>query len=609
MSRRYRHYLDRPEKVIWPKTVVCVSIGHPCQGDVAILELKRDGYDRTGNYTVKGLSQWATVLRRAAECSGGAWFLSWRCAVQWARTKLWEGIEDGSIRLTWDTERRQDKQGGEMPALRPNGDSPNRERPASNVSRMQAAADPYIVIEDPPNIIRFRVGSAPGEITWVDCRNYGVELIGGEISTAQQVYQLAMFWTHMYAISTELKLGSARPTAAGMALHGWRKSYMPRGVYAHTETQALSIEASSYVGGRCEAFRIGAIPFAVGHYDVRSEYGSCMAGESVPIRLREVAIGTGAAKLLRPGMDGGAIATVGIETDEPAYPYHRAGDIIYPVGRYTTTLAGPELGDAIQRGRVKRIDAVATYDCEPACQSYAEAVYSARRRAAHDGDKLSEQWLKAMLVCLPGKLGQKNRQWMTAIDPGPCQPWGAWYGKDHTGTDCRFRAIGGHIQCEYVDGYLPDAIPAIASWITSAGRMYLLKMIRAAGWSHTIYVDTDAIMVDACGAQGLMNAGYNLGHGMGELRAVYRGDGVHIYGIKHYREGGRWARAGVTSGIVPPNVGSGKYSRISTPAEEVRAGSKPAATIIGCSDSATAAYRHGVVGADGVVRPHRLGEW
>jgi hypothetical protein len=107
-----------------------------------------------------------------------------------------------------------------------------------------------------------------------------------------------------------------------------------------------------------------------------------------------------------------------------------------------------------------------------------------------------------MLNCLPGKLGQVGRSWVDA-PPRPDEgPYATWYAPGPDGHPVRHRSLAWHVQREEVTGETEESIPAMAAWITSAGRMRLLEAIRAAGWAETYYCDTDAVMVSNIGLMG-----------------------------------------------------------------------------------------------------------
>jgi hypothetical protein len=415
-----------------------------------------------------------------------------------------------------------------------------------------------IIIEGPPNIVRARFADQARWFTWLDLINFGVECPDIEPAGSGVARWLGGFVRRFLLLAATHRLGSLCNTAASQALHAYKFGYYPGGVYVNCHDAASEIESGGYYGGRCAAYHIGHCDVPIWHLDFRSLYPSICARSLVPARLVRVVDSPDRETAERLARYYGVIATVEIETDEPAYPCRRVSamgndglnsqspqsnlsttadtDIIYPVGRFTTTLPGPELADALAQGRIKRWLRLAYYQLDDSLQDYSRCLYGMRQAYELAGDAAMATLAKRLLVSLPGKLGQHDRRWELAPEMWSDERWSLWTGTDSRGMPCRYRALAGIVQREIIGDWHLEACPAIAAWVTSAGRIALLRSIRIAGWRHVIYVDTDSLMVDQTGLARLQAAGLVTDGTLGALYLKSGPNRVRIIAAKHYIE-------------------------------------------------------------------------
>jgi hypothetical protein len=488
----------------------------------------------------------------------------------------------------------------------------------------------YCVLEDPPTVVLCRVRGKPGLLKWLDTRNYGIThplpslRVGGE---PRKLVQTVRGVTDALSVAG---LGALQNTAGSQAWYSFKRKHMGTSMLIHTHRAALDLERAAYVGGRCECRRIGPLPPPVYHLDYRGLYGWVMREHALPVRLRGYS-GDSFANL--PGSVGPAaplIAEVLVRTDEPAYPAVRQaspsgapvamapGDplptnrtgcaVYYPVGRFRAALCGPELNDALARDRVERCYRWAAYDMEPALAGYARDLLRLREVAEDEGRKDLAAFWKAMLNCLPGKLGQVGRAWVDA-PPRPDEgPYATWYAPGPDGHPVRYRSLAWHVQREEITGETEESIPAMAAWITSAGRMRLLQAIREAGWENVYYCDTDAVVTGPWGYHALSEGGLTAEREPGKLRLLGRHASAALHGIKHYTLDGRTVQAGVP--LPGPEEGPGEQGpwvreRLNRAAGERR---RPVVRLARSDVRRAGAYAHGSVGASGKVEPWRLWE-
>lgn len=499
---------------------------------------------------------------------------------------LWGAVERGAINLGGCEERAPRVKG----------------RNRAHTSRMRC------VLESPPVIVEAREAGSGAKFKIVDVANYGPQPSAEGVSAADRCNRVAAFVRGMVAALKSRGLGSLKDTAATQAYFSFKKRHLNHVICVHNDERALSIEGDSYYGGRCEAFRLRRVAGPVYHLDVSAMYPFCAANYPVPAALAGVLAELGAGDQPQLGEGCGLIADVTVETDEPAYPYRDTANAVtvWPVGRFRTTLAGPELLDALAKDRVERWHRAAWYRMAPALRSYAECVLEMRREYADKPDL--KCWAKALGVSLIGKFGQKDRRWVDAESSVLHGPWDSWWQSTGESQWNRYRSVQWHVQREEVGQWNYDAVPAIASWVCSAARMRLLQMIRCAGWGDTYYCDTDALMVSSAGYSRLLESGWVRDGEPGYLRIKNVSNEVEIHGIKAYDEEGRSVRLGQPLSVARAGAGEVRYWARRSAAGACRERRAPQAVRIAIRHDRGEAYKHGLVCADGSVSPFQLNE-
>lgn len=622
--RRYSHYLTRATGNVWPQSVICVDCvpivdaATVCQGRLTerldswhAVTMRRceDTYQPMATISSRSESEWWHRLAEYAHYTGSVWILSYRCGSVWSLLDLWGALEHGHVHLSGESARQGAASVDAVSRVRKASSNPLGRVSMGAVRRMQEAAAGCLCIEDPPCIASLRCAGQPAAITWVDCRNYGATPPATATPGPLLARWLADWIAGAAVVLARLGSGSLKTTAGAQALSMYRHTYYAGGIHAHTHSGGGRIEDAAYIGGRCEARRIGPATALSHHVDYRSQYTAVMRDTRLPVRLRRhhhSGVSAASVKDIDPDT---TIATVKIESDEPAYPYRQGHIVIYPIGRYVTTLCGPELRDAVDRGRVHGVIEWCTYHMDYALRAYAEALYHERCLCESRGDRDGASLVKRLANVVVGKMGQRSRTWTAAPAIATDMVYGSWLGVDDSGGTCRYRVVAGIVQRDTLLGSAPDAVPAVAAWITSAARVRLLGAIRCAGWDQTHYYDTDSLVVSALGYARLRAAGRVQRAALGELQDVHASTTCVIYGVKHYVFGDKLTCSGLPRGHCE-DVGDGHhYWYWRTPASSVSHGRRPESGRVLRRYKRQREYRHGVVADDGTVSPHVLSEW
>lgn len=316
---------------------------------------------------------------------------------------------------------------------------------------------------------------------------------------------LKLIWERWRDFVTKNDLGCFSPTKSSQALSGFRHRFMNTKIHIHANPRAIQIERDSYYGGRTEGFRLGDIsggPFY--KLDVNSMYPYLMQKISVPVRLRRIVGRCDISQIREAIRKYAVVAEVTIKTDLPIYPFRKKGSLIYPVGKFLVTLAGPELEVALKRKHVKRIHNAVLYDSAIIFRQYIQELYALRQEYKQQDNIIFEQLVKYLMNCLYGKFGQRNEVWNKTDRLTDCEDGIYFYPGESLQTGITYRVISGEV---FEFAGTKDAIHsfhAISSFITSAARVYLWSMIEKAGRSHVFYVDTDSLIVDKIGYKSLL---------------------------------------------------------------------------------------------------------
>jgi hypothetical protein len=228
-----------------------------------------------------------------------------------------------------------------------------------------------------------------------------------------------------------------------------------------------------------------------------------MRNEQFPTALVGVAPTASVERLAELCQRYAVIADVDLEATSPLYPKRWDQRLVFPVGKFSTTLATPELQLALARGHVVSVGKCALYRRGPIFRQWVDEIYELRKDAKAAGDPLWDELLKRLLNSLFGKFGQLNDEWEFVADE-PEEPDRIWteYNLDKDSRET-FRRLGGIKERSIGsrEGY--NSFVAIAAQVTSWARVLLLRYIEQAEFSNVYYCDTDSLIVNERGMERL----------------------------------------------------------------------------------------------------------
>lgn len=328
-------------------------------------------------------------------------------------------------------------------------------------------------------------------------------------------------------------LGRFYLSRAGQAFGAFRYRYMPKAIYLHKNIDVIALEESGYFGGRVECRFLGIVPGkSFIHLDANSLYSFVMKNRKVPVKL----IGHGwnmttekLTELLRKYC---IMAKVDLSTDVPAYAKRYKRKLIFPTGKFSTTLCSEGLQFAIDNNHINYIGEYSVYKADYVFSDYVTEFYKMRCRYAKNHNDIMSEISKNFLNYLYGKFAQKA----DCIEMIKDITFNGYYREEvfdltsHNTEittkmfNCIWRTFGKEPSKIY--------FCAIAAHITEYARFVLYRLMQKVGLENVLYCDTDSLKIKA---KFLPLLSDDLDeHKLGKLKIEARTKHLSIFGAKYY---------------------------------------------------------------------------
>lgn len=185
-----------------------------------------------------------------------------------------------------------------------------------------------------------------------------------------------------------------------------------------------------------------------------------------------------------------------IDSPRARFPYRTSHGVIYPVGRFVTTLAGPDIAEARALGALAELRAGWLHELSYELSDWARWVTRVTAGDHQGAPAVARIAARAWGRSVIGKFG--TRAWdRTRLGDWHPDSWAYEQGW-HINTD----APGGMV---WIDGAAwwtyqtdtgPDAYPGVNAWVESYVRVRLGRVIDAVGTSCVLQANTDGLIVD-----------------------------------------------------------------------------------------------------------------
>ncbi len=313
------------------------------------------------------------------------------------------------------------------------------------------------------------------------------------------VLRLAMLgliaWVH------DDELGDWRLTGPAQATACWRHRFLDqRSILVHDNPDALAAERRAAWSGRVEVWRHGRISEPVTEYDFGSAYARLAQRLDLPARLLGAHTPLPLDRLRRVMDVHDVLAEVVIETETPTVPAESGGRIVWPVGRFRTTLWGCELQLALDEGARVEVGRLWLYQRAPVLRRWADWLLAGLDGEPPGDDPIRWLVLKEWSRALVGRLGLRYAELEHLGDDTTSKVELYPVRDGDTGSDTTMLQLGRQLFEQRGQRESRSSTPALMGAIMAAARVQLWAAMRTAGLDSLLYVDTDGLLVDADGA-------------------------------------------------------------------------------------------------------------
>jgi hypothetical protein len=375
-----------------------------------------------------------------------------------------------------------------------------------------------------------------------------------------------------------------RVTGALQAQDLFRSIYMQHAITTHDNDAVLKMERAALYGGRCECLYLGRVyggnapadvvieppdtvePVAIGnangptgvslppaplrgiregvghvwHLDANSLYPAVARDAMLPVRLESVHKNVSVATLIDMADNAAVVADVAVRADEPVVPLRLDGRLVFPVGKFRTTLCGPEIKLVAEHGAICACHTVAVYRHAPIYHKFIGRLWEIREKKIAAGDELLARSIKYLMNAGLARWAKRAKEWLSMPDEVCPWPWHQWTRMDPASGECiTWRSFAWHVQREVDMGEPPDSFPAITAYIQSLARVCLWYWMLKAGMEEVLYVDTDSLIVTHVGYDRLVGQNEIDGSQLGALKVVEHANHAEIMGQRCYQIGER----------------------------------------------------------------------
>lgn len=291
-------------------------------------------------------------------------------------------------------------------------------------------------------------------------------------------------------------LGNWSVTGNGCGWNAMRHRSPRRTVLVRKGDDGARVERSAIYGGRRDATSHGPVqggPFVT--LDFEDAYPQLAAQVRLPARR----LGAFESLALDEVPDENAsiqcLAECEVETANPRYPLRANGVVWYPVGRFKTTLAGPEIADAAARGDLRHIGRGWRYFMDGHLAGWARWVLDLSHGGGGEVPSVARITAKRWGRSVLGRFAQRISE-TEHIGPALNVGWSSMPGYDMT-NECGTQVVdlAGERYLLRRDLDADDCFPAVLAWVESLTRVRLNRMLDELGEDAWVTCNTDGALV------------------------------------------------------------------------------------------------------------------
>lgn len=560
-------------------------------------------------------------------------------------SRFWERIEERGCQLGGKEKSGERGEHREEPPLAP-------VRPNFNSATLAAGPSiggyrfSTIHVGQPTEILRYRVNGR--SVEWCNNSQF-IEDDEDKIATAlnyahlpasdawtspaarkrpddERAFLWCRFFTKLADWWVKHKSGPWGASVAACAAAWLRRRLSEKTILKHNNERVGHLEAHAIFGGRrsvwfvgnvgtveaWEPYRLvaparspwGTLDAGMHHHDIRSMYPYLLARCKFPVKLltyKRTMTNEAAMDYLD---DFGLIASVLVHTTTPDYPTRTAHGIRYPIGRFWTTLAGPELACALSSGHVERISHAAVYEMGRPFKSVAEEMLTLRTKYRDQEEPVWELFAKTLANSMSGRMALRHFTWQNRPKVKAKYQWGTWVRRlVDTDESIHFRALAGMVQERVEEEGAPRDMGAAYAYLTSYGR-WLMAWVRAMCPEGSVLAqDTDGVWTTPAATAELYRSADAESRIVGTLHCDHMTNVGRFFGAQHYWWGKHWVLSGHARPNVTPGTTIAKSVESSVPLFHTQAAPEPFVYTREVEREIGRIQAHGGISEDGWVKP------
>lgn len=374
------------------------------------------------------------------------------------------------------------------------------------------------------------------------------------------------------------ELGNWQPTGAGMSYSIWRHRFMNHKVLVHDNAAVLSDERKAMHTGRAEAWRHGTFKGETWYeVDMRQAYTHIAAESELPCKYKFTTGKISLRQYEQLSETYRVLCAVTVYTDVPVVPHHNGQRTIWPVGQFKTYLWDTEVNELLGSGGQVDIHYCHVYTREPVLADWAKWVIGLVESDSDGHLGVVGKYAKHTGRALIGRLSLRVPEWEYYGE----NPFGevciSYDYNRQTGRTTRLMHVGNKTFMETERREGRDSLPQITGWIMAECRVRLHWAMDAAGFDNIAHVDTDSVLVNRKGLEGLKEAYQGSFSSMWQVKATY--NRITVYGPRNLRVGRERKVSGIPLGAKEVEPGRFVGERWSGMARDLEMGRPTVVTV------------------------------
>lgn len=291
-------------------------------------------------------------------------------------------------------------------------------------------------------------------------------------------------------------MGHWTVTGPGQAWQTYKRTLDPRRVVIDHSPDILAIERAAVYGGRRDVFRVGQLP--AGRYaevDFEAAYPTIAAELPLPARAACPVNDDHRRQALRGHVPTGMLAEVTLNATAPRWPCRVGGRVFYPVGRFRTVLAAPDIQAAADAHCLEAVHEGWLFTLSSHLRPWARMVLGWIRDKTGAIPGVVKIWAKAASRFTIGKFGQRGWRTEPYVGP-PGDGWSVEQTIDYwTGVRGVITGVNGDYWLSWADQRGEHERPAVLAFVEAHVRVRLGRVISSPWGAGICQCDTDGVMV------------------------------------------------------------------------------------------------------------------